>query len=173
MKKKLLLLFTAFTLFSCKQEKKSIEFNKLANLDLGNLSKENAKARGLAVFFNHSEESYTLKDVVLDLTIDGKDVGTIVSKSGKSIHPRSEFSIPFQYTYSTAPFAEEGHDPASSYAVQFIGTITVKDKDGNLIEKPVKFAETYEYLTKKEKKKETREERKEERRKRREERKAQ
>lgn len=124
------------------------------------------------MFFNLSEESYTLKDLVLDFTIDGKDAGSIVSKSGKTIQPRSEFSIPIQYTYSTAPFVEGGHEPSSTYAVQLIGTITVKDKDGNLIEKPVKFAETYEYLTKKEKRKEAREERKEERRKRREERKA-
>jgi len=172
MKKILLLLFTTLTIFSCKQEKKSIEFNKLANLDLGNLSKENATIRGIAVFFNLSEESYILKDMVLDFTIDGKDAGTIVSKTGKSIQPRSEFSIRFQYTYSTASFVNEGHDPSSTYAVQLIGTITVKDKDGNLIEKPVKFAETYEYLTQKEKRKEAREERKEERRKRREERKA-
>lgn len=172
MKRILLLSFIAFTLLSCNQEKKSVEFNKLANLDLGNLSKESATIRGIAVFFNLSEESYVLKDMVLDFTIDGKDAGTIVSKSSKNIQPRSEFSIPFQYTYSTVPFKEAGHDPASTYAVQLIGTITVKDKDGNLIEKPVKFAETYEYLTKKEKRKEAREERKEERRKRREERKA-
>jgi hypothetical protein len=172
LKKIIPILMLCALITSCTQEKASVEFKKIANFDLGNISKENATLRGTAVFMNLSEEKFTLKDLVLDFSIDGKDIGTIVSKNTKTIQPNSEFSIPVQYTYATKPFIEEGHDPATTYAVQLLGNITVKNADGEEISKPVKFALTYEYLTKKEQRIEEKESRKEERKKRREEKKA-
>lgn len=170
--KKLLYLALTLLLFSaCNKDKKSIEFKKIVNLDLGNLAKENATIRATAVFMNITDEEYHLKDLVLDFTIDGKNVGTIVSKTDKVIQPNSEFSIPIKYSYETNAFKLENHEPASTYAIQLLGDLNVKDKNGQDISTKVKFAETYEYLSNKEERIEKRENRREERKRKREERK--
>ena len=98
--------------------------------------------------------------MVLDLTIDGKDIGTIVTKTDKIIRPKSEFSVPLQYSYETSSFVEEGHEPASNYAVQLLGDLTLKNSKGEEVTATVKYAMTYEYLTKKEIRMDKREERK-------------
>ncbi|MBP8192722.1 MAG: hypothetical protein KAX69_03885 [Chitinophagales bacterium] len=168
MQKIVIILLAVFMFTSCQEDKKDIEFKKIANLNLGNLSKENAKLQGTAVFMNLSDQEYDLKDMVLDFTIDGKDVGTVVTKITKKIQPNSEFSIPIQYSYETGAFLEAGHDPASTYAIQLLGDLTLKNSKGEEITTAIKYATTYEYLTKKE----IRQDKKEERKKRREEKKA-
>jgi hypothetical protein len=170
--KKIVLYCLVFILFTaCQTEKKTIEFKKLVNLELGNLQKENATLRATAVFMNISKEEFHLKDLVLDFSIDGKDVGTIVSKSDKVIQPNSEFSIPIKYSYETKAFILENHEPATTYAIQLLGDLTLKNAKGEDVATKVKYAETYEYLTKKEERVEKREDRKEERKRKREERK--
>lgn len=171
MKQIIFILLTAFSFTACKNEEKIIEFKKIENIDLGNISKENATMHGTATFMNSSDKEFNLKDLVLDLIIDGKDVGTIVVKNDKVIKPNAEFSIPLKYTYETASIVETGHDPSTTYAVQINGDLNVKDKDGNEVTTSLKYATTYEYQTKKEIREEKRETRKEERQKRREERK--
>ena len=168
MKKYTIVLVAVLFFSACKNDKKDIEFKKIANIDLGNLSKGSATLRGTAVFINLSDEEYNLKDLVLDFTIDGKDVGTVVTKMTKKIQPNSEFSVPIEYSYETKSIKEEGHDPASTYAVQLLGDLTIKNTKGEEIGTEVKYASTYEYLTKKE----IRIEKREARKKRREERKA-
>lgn len=160
MQKIIILLLSVLIFTACESDKKTIEFKKMANLDLGNLSKGNATIRATAVFMNLSEEEYNLKDMVLDFTIDGKDVGTIVTKTDKIIKPKSEFSIPVQYSYETSSFVEEGHEPSSTYAVQLLGDLTLKNSKGEEVTAAVKYATTYEYLTKKEIRLDKREERK-------------
>ncbi len=150
MQKIIILLLSVLIFTACESDKKTIEFKKMANLDLGNLSKENATIKATAVFMNLSDEEYNLKDMVLDFTIDGKDVGTIVTKTDKIIKPKSEFSIPVQYSYETSSFVEEGHEPSSNYAVQLLGDLTLKNSKGEEVTAAVKYATTYEYLTKKE-----------------------
>lgn len=172
MQKIILILSTILLFTSCKQDGKAIEFNKFVNIELGNLSKDNATMRADAVFMNHSQSSFNLKDVTIDFTIDGKDVGTIVVKKDKVILPNSEFTIPIKYDYATSSFLEPNHEPSGTYAVQLIGDLSYKNESGE--EQPsakIKYAMTYEYLTKKEVRIEKRETRKEERQKKREERK--
>lgn len=171
MKKILIILFTAFMLTACKNEEKIIEFKTIEGIDLGNISKDNATMHATAIFMNSSDKEFNLKDMVLDLIIDGKDVGTIVVKDDKAIKPNAEFSIPIKYTYETASIVEAGHDPSTTYAVQLNGDLNIKDKEGNDVTTALKYATTFEYHTKKEIREEKRETRKEERQKRREERK--
>ncbi len=168
MHKIIIVLLSVLLFTSCKNEKKDIEFKKIVNIDLGNLTKGNSTLRGTAVFMNLSDEEFNLKDLVLDFTIDGKDVGTVVTKMTKNIKPNSEFSIPFQYSYETNSFVAEGQDPASSYAIQLLGDLTTKNINAEEINTTIKYATTYEYLTKKE----IRIDKREERKKRREERKS-
>ena len=99
--------------------------------------------------------------MVLDFTLDGKDVGTVVTKISKVIKPNSEFSIPIEYSYETKSIIEEGHDPASTYAVDLSGDLITKNSKEEELSTSVKFASSYEYLSRKEKRIEKREARKE------------
>ena len=163
MKNIIIVLFATLLFTACSEEKKDIEFKKMVNVHLGNLEKENAKLNATAIFMNLSDQEYDLKDMTLDFTIDGKDVGTVVTKISKKIKANSEFSIPIQYTYETSAIIEEGHDPSTTYAIQLLGNLTVKNTSGEEISAPVKFASTYEFLTKKEERIEQRKDKKEER----------
>lgn len=168
-----LISFSCLSLFlfvSCKQEQKSIEFVKITDVDLGNLSKNNATIRGIAVFQNHSKNECSIEEMILDFTIDGKSVGTIVSKSNRKINANTEFSVPFEYKYDTEKIVEPGTEPAKIYAVELLGKLNLKNAD-NLESIDVKYAESYEYKTAKEERIEKREERKESRKEKREQRK--
>ena len=172
MQKLLFILISLLSITSCKQDKKSIEFKTFTKIDLGNISKDNATIHATAAFMNYTDEELNLKDLVLDFSIDGKDVGTIVTKTDKVIKPNSEFSVPVKYTYETKSFVEEGHEPSANYAIQLQGDLTLKNSKNEEVTASVNYSTTYEYLTKKEAREEKRETRKEERQRKREERKS-
>ncbi len=165
-------LLIATLLFSSCSSNKDVEFKSITNLDLGNLSKKSATIRGNLSFNNKMDEVLNLEDMILDLSIDGKDVGTIVIQANKIAEAKSEFTIPLSYTYETKLFIEEGHDPSSAYEVKISGELTAKNQKGEEIKIPVDFSATIDYLSNKEKRVEKRESRKEARQERREERKA-
>lgn len=171
MQKILFILLATLSFTACKNEEKTIEFKKVVNLNLGNISKENATVTATAVFMNYTDKELNLKDLVLDFTVDGKDVGTIVTKKDIVIAPKAEFSVPIKYPYETSSFKVEGHEPSTTYSVQLSGNLTAKDANNEEFTSSVKYASSYEYLTKKEIREEKRETRKEERQQKREERK--
>ena len=129
MQKTILILLSILLFSSCKHDENSIEFTKFANLDLGNLSKESATLRADAIFMNHSQSAFNLKDITIDFSIDGKDVGTIVVKKDKVIQPNSEFTIPIKYEYATNSFLEPNHEPSGTYAVQLLGDINFTNEN--------------------------------------------
>src|SRR5687768_3447087 len=96
--KKLIILLILPALLSCGGEKNSIQFKKMVNFELGNLERNSATLHGTAVFMNLTDQAYKMKDLVLDFTIDGDDIGTVVIKMNKIIEPKSEFSVPISYT---------------------------------------------------------------------------
>lgn len=163
MQKFIILLLSVFVFMSCAEDKKEIEFSKITDVDLGNLSKENAKLKANAVFVNLSDKEFEVKEMVLEFSVDGKNIGTIVTKTSKKIAAKGEFSIPFQYNYDTEPLVLEGHDPSSQYQVEIKGDLTVKNSAGEEITTAVKYSGQVAYLTKKEIRQEKREERQENR----------
>lgn len=171
MHKLMIFLLSVVTLTACQEDRKEVEFKRIDNLDLGNLSKDNAKLKGTAVFTNLTDNDLQLKDLILDFSIDGKDIGTIVEKSDKKVPAKSEFSVPFQYSYDTDAFKEAGHDPSAAYSVQLKGELTLLDAVNKEVKSAVKYATSYEYKTKQEIRQDKREDRKERREERREERK--
>ncbi|MCB0506749.1 MAG: hypothetical protein R2739_10500 [Chitinophagales bacterium] len=144
---------------ACQNDKKTVEFKKVVDVEMGNLSKESAKLSAIAVFMNISQDTFYVKDLVLDYTIDGKDVGTIVTKSNKTIYPNSEFNIPIKYIYETTSFKPEENTATSTFAVQLIGNLNIKNNKGETLSIKVKHAQNYTYIDKKEIRKDKREER--------------
>lgn len=171
MKKIIIILISVLAFTACKTDKQSIEYKNISNFNLGNLSKENATMRATILFFNNSDEELNFKDLVLDLIIDGKDIGTIVTKTNKVLQPKAEFSIPIKYTYETNSFVAADHDPSSKYEVKLNGDITVTNSSSEKITATVKYSSSYEYQTKKEIRIEKRETKKEEKQRRKNERK--
>lgn len=160
MKKLLFICLSVLLLTSCNFDKEQIEFKKIDHFDLGNLSKENTSLKATAYFMNVSEEKCTLKSMVVDLKIDGKDIGTIVTKTNKAIQPNEEFSVPVKYSYETASFIEPGNEASGNYAVSLKGNLIFLNSKNKEISIPVKYESTFEYLTKKKERKENKEERK-------------
>lgn len=171
MQKILIIILSVLTFTSCKTDKKSIEFKKITNIDLGNLTKENATMHATVVFMNNSNEEFNLKDVIIDLIIDGKDIGTIVTKNNKLIKANDEFSVPIKYTYDTNSFVAKDHEPSSKYELKLTGDLTVLNSKNEEITTSINHSSTYEFQTKKEIREEKRDTKKEERQKRKEERK--
>lgn len=155
----LLVLACSLLLVSCVHQS-GIEFHKVGVIELGNLKKEQTKLTAILVFNNISDNSFVVKNIVLDLKIDGKDIGTILVKQPKEVRPHSEFSIPVSYAYDTQPIITPGEEPADVYLVQLSGDLTLKDKDGEEVTVAVNYKEPYAYLTKKEERIEKRKERK-------------
>ncbi len=160
-----------FMLNACKQEQHAIEFVKITDVDLGNLKKENATLNGIAVFRNNSKTAtFIMDDMVLNFSVDGKDIGTIVIKNKRKIDANTEFSVPFSYKYVSGKILDTGNEPAAIYAVQLLGKLNVTD-GAKEESSDVKYAESYEYKTAKEERIEKREEKREARKERREQRK--
>jgi hypothetical protein len=172
MQKIIVFLLVILSLNACQSDRKGVEFKRIDNLDLGNLSKGAAKMKGTAIFTNLSDDNLTIKDMILDFSVDGKDVGTIVTKSNNTVAGKSEFSVPFQYSFDTDALKVEGHDASSTYAVLLKGTLTLLDANKKEVKSELKFSTSYEYKTNKEIRQDKRDDRKEKREQRREERKA-
>lgn len=170
MQKALILFLSLFSLYACQSDRNGVEFKRIDNFDMGNLSKENAKLKGVAVFTNLSEDNMTIKDMVLDFSVEGKDIGTIVVKSNNKVAAKSEFSIPFQYNYDTDAIKVDGHEPSSTYAVTLKGSLTLLNASKKEIQADLKFSTSYEYLTKQEVRQQKRDDRIEKRKQRKEER---
>ncbi len=171
MQKIVFILSLLFTVSACQQDRNNVEFKRVDNLDMGNLSKGDAKLSGTLVFTNLSENDLSVKDIVMDYTVDGKDIGTVVVKSGKKITAKAEFSIPFQYNYNTGALKLQGHDPSAKYAIVLKGKITLLDATNKEVTADIKYSESFEYHTKQEIRQQKRDDRKEQRQERREQRK--
>lgn len=171
MQKIVFILSLLFTVSACQQDRNNVEFKRVDNLDMGNLSKGDAKLSGTLVFTNLSENDLSVKDIVMDYTVDGKDIGTVVVKSGKKITAKAEFSIPFQYNYNTSALKLQDHDPSAKYAIVLKGKITLLDATNKEVTADIKYSESFEYHTKQEIRQQKRDDRKEQRKERREQRK--
>lgn len=170
MQKIFVLLISILIFISCNVEQKGVEYKRIGDFDLGNLSKDNAKLTGFAVFINLTDKDLEVKDLILDLSVDGKDIGTIVAKYNKKVAAKAEFSIPFQYNYETSALKTQNHDLNSKYEVILNGNLTLLDTDKKEIHATLKYATSFEYHTKQEIRQQNRIDRKEQRKERREER---
>ena len=150
MKNTIFIILSIFLFTACKTDKNAIEFKKVTNIDLGNLSKENATMNATVVFMNNSDQEFKLKDIVIDLIVDGKDIGTIVTKSNKLIKANDEFSVPIKYTYNTNSFVARDHEPLGKYELKLTGDLTVLDGNNEEITISINHSSSYEYHTKKE-----------------------
>lgn len=157
--KKFILLIGCFVLFTaCTQEIK-VEYKKTAEVEIGNLKKDIANFKSTFVFLNLTEEDLVVRELKVNLKIDGKDIGTIYSRDAKAIRGHSEFSIPVKYEFEAAKIVEN-KEPETVYLIELDGKLRVRDKAGKEFDVPIKYKEGYTYKTKKEERLEKKEQKK-------------
>lgn len=138
---------------SCKSGKDGdIEYVNAYNLQINGLHKKKASVSSLLAFKNtFAASDYKLKDVNLDILVDGIDVGTYYSKSTLSIKAQSELKVPMEYTFDSDKLAvSEGE---SSFVVELKGDVSFTNAQGEDIVVKISHKETvHPIIPKKERK---------------------
>lgn len=149
MKNIALTIMLLLALIGCKNEKLPVCDN-ISDVSLGNIAKKHAKMQATIFISNPSKDiSYTLKNITLDLHINGKESGTLVSATPREILPGKKTSVAVSYLLNTADFVP-ANDINGQYTVDFKGTMTLKDgKSGDLVEVPIRKSQTVSVNNKK------------------------
>lgn len=146
----LLLVCTIFT--ACKQKEEGPEFKTVTDIDLGNIGKKSSKFSCNVVFTNPADKAkYTVKLIMADLTINGKDAGTPINDKELDFYPRSECKVPLSFQITSNDFIGDDDSP-KSLPVTLNGTLTLVDEKGKEIKVDFKHSESVAVHIKKEEK---------------------
>ena len=108
----LLLVCTIST--ACKQKEEGPEFKTVTDIDLGNIGKKSSKFSCNVVFTNPADKAkYTVKLIMADLTINGKDAGTPINDKELDFYPRSECKVPLSFQITPNDFIGDDDSPKS------------------------------------------------------------
>ncbi len=124
--------------------KEQVVFKSVKNLVLdGGLDGE-PLLKGEAVFFNPNKIQTKLKEINVDILVDGKKAARVDQQMNLVVPGRSEFTIPIQANISLKEFglldAVIGFFGGKSYQVQFTGYLRVA-VHGITVKVPVKYNE--------------------------------
>jgi hypothetical protein len=101
--KKLYFLFLIFLITSCIPNK-NIELRDIKNLGLETLNDGNAILNGDAVFFNPNASRMRLKEIKIEVFVDGKKSALVDQKLSALARGNSEFTIPVKVQLSLQEF---------------------------------------------------------------------
>lgn len=137
MKKIVILLLSILIFTFCKNEKLP-QCENISDVSLGNISKKHSKLEAIIHINNpDKDKSFTLKNVTLDLKINGRESGTMVSVTPREIMGGDNVSVPVSYLLNTEDFVNPD-DINGDYNVDFKGTMTLKNiSSGDLEEIPI------------------------------------
>ncbi|MCS6935330.1 MAG: LEA type 2 family protein [Chitinophagales bacterium] len=88
----------ALTLSSCKLQEPT--FKNLQSVKIERLGGAGFKAGGEAVFYNPNRFRVKITDLNIDVNMDNRTIGSIGEKDDVIIRPRSEFVVPFGFTFN-------------------------------------------------------------------------
>ena len=142
--KNLVILVIIGLLVSSCLPKEQVVFKSVKNLVLdGGLDGE-PLLKGEAVFFNPNKIQTKLKEINVDILVDGKKAARVDQQMNLIVPGRSEFTIPIQANISLKEFglldAVIGFFGGKSYQVQFTGYLRVA-VHGITVKVPVKYNE--------------------------------
>ncbi len=138
-----IITFLTITIFTfCKNEKLP-QCDSISNVSLGNITKKHAKLQAQVHISNpDKEKSFTLKNITLDIHINGIESGTLVAVTPKDVSAGAKLTMPVSYVLNTEDFVNQD-DINGQYNIDFKGSMTLKDiSSGDLIEVPIHKAET-------------------------------
>jgi LEA14-like dessication related protein len=142
--KNLVILVVLGLLVSSCLPKEQVVFKSVKNLVLdGGLDGE-PLLKGEAVFFNPNKIQTKLKEINVDILVDGKKAARVDQQMNLVVPGKSEFTVPIQANISLKDFglldAVIGFFGGKSYQVQFTGYLRVS-VHGIPVKVPVKYNE--------------------------------
>ncbi len=142
--KNLVILVVLGILVSSCLPKEQVVFKSVKNLVLdGGLDGE-PLLKGEAVFFNPNKLQTKLKEIKVDILVDGKKAASVDQQMNLVVPGKSEFTVPIQANISLKEFglldAVIGFFGGKSYKVQFAGYLRVA-AHGITVKVPVKYNE--------------------------------
>lgn len=142
--KNLVILVISGLLVSSCLPKEQVVFKSVKNLVLdGGLDGE-PLLKGEAVFFNPNKIQTKLKEINVDILVDGKKAARVDQQMNLVVPGKSEFTVPIQANISLKDFglldAVIGFFGGKSYQVQFTGYLRVS-VHGIPVKVPVKYNE--------------------------------
>lgn len=166
-----LLLIGVLLFIGCKSDEKNvIHYKNTYSLQISNLDKKKGKLDALIGFENKAQSTdFKLKDISIDIIIDGIDVGTFYTRSTMDFRAQSQLKTPISFLFDVQKVQRSDGSFPSSFVVQFKGKSTFVDIQGNRSVVRISHKETVKPAKTREQK---REDRKTNRQKRKEERKA-
>ncbi len=160
MKNLFLLVLLSGVLLSCNRSGGGdITYKNAYNVSLNGLNKKRGEVSALIAFQNNYESTdFKLKDVNVDILVDGIDVGTYFSTQPVSIKAQSEAKVPLSYSIDNSKLQNEDGSYASSFVVELNGTATFTNSNG--VEEAISFKhkETIQPVVPKKQRKNAREE---------------
>jgi hypothetical protein len=139
------LIFTALFLImvSC-APKQQVVFKSVKNLLVDGGMGGTPVLKGEAIFFNPNKLQTRLKEIKVEVLVDGKRAAEVDQTMDLLIPGKSEFTVPIEATLSMKDIglldAVIGFFGGKTYQVQFVGYIRVK-VHGVTVKVPVKYNE--------------------------------
>ncbi|MCZ2394011.1 MAG: hypothetical protein LC105_09160 [Chitinophagales bacterium] len=137
-----LLIFTLliFTAISCKNsESGDIIYKDTYNVQLVGLNKKTGAIKIVVGFTNQFEKTdFKLKEMDVDISIGGIDMGTYFSKNTLTIKALSELKVPIEYGINNEKLQDNNGEYSSTFVVQLNGTAIFVNEQGE--EQEVKFS---------------------------------
>lgn len=150
----ILLVISSLNFISCKSGGDAdITFKNVYNLQVKGLNKKKGEIHALLAFKNDlANIDFRLKEVNLDILVDGIDVGTYYSKSTYHVKAQSEVKIPVEYYIDNQKLQNSDGEYPSSFVVKLEGYAVFTDAQGNEVKVNVNHQETaHPIINKKEK----------------------
>ena len=136
-------VFLAFLVLSC-VPKEQVVFKSVNNLALDVGLSGNPVLKGDAIFFNPNKMKATLKEVKVEVLVDGKKAALVDQQMELLVPGNSDFTVPIEAKLDIQEFglidAVIGFFGGKSYQIEMSGFLRVKAR-GVTLKVPVKYKE--------------------------------
>lgn len=160
--KSLIYLLLSLLLWSCNSsgDKDLLSYKNTYGLSIQDLDKKRVTLNAEIAFDNKSEsKDYKLKEINLDIVVDGIDMGTYYSRSVMDFRLQSQLKVPVKHSMDQVKLLGQKDKQPTSFVVQIKGKATFVDIHGKVISVEVQHKETVRpAATRKQKRKERRRE---------------
>ena len=135
--------FLAFLVWSC-VPKEQVVFSSVNNLTLDVGLGGNPVLKGDAIFFNPNKLKATLKEIKVEVLVDGKKAALVDQQMELLVRGNSDFTVPLEAKLDVKEFglidAVIGFFGGKSYQIEMTGYLRVKAR-GVMIKVPVKYSQ--------------------------------
>jgi LEA14-like dessication related protein len=138
-----ILVVLGFLVSSC-LPKEQVVFKSVKNLTLDGGDNGDPILKGEAIFFNPNKTQTKLKEINVDVFVDGKKTASVDQKMDVLVPGKSDFTVPIEAKLSLQEIglldAVIGFFGGKTYKVQFVGYLRVA-VHGVTVKVPVKYNE--------------------------------